>query len=73
MKSEAWNAGKNLIETIVAELEKQKLIVNKKTCHGLGSYYKSSVATQSIEFIIIEPSFSQSNNTSNDILTPKNY
>ena len=26
MKYEAWNAGKNLIEAIVAEREKQKLI-----------------------------------------------
>ena len=33
MKSEVSNVEKNLIETVIAELAKQKLIVNKKTCH----------------------------------------
>ena len=37
MKSEASNADKNLIETIIAELTKQNVIINKKTCHGLNS------------------------------------
>ena len=48
MKSEALNADKNLIETIIAELTKQDVIIDKKTYHGLGSFYKSSTAKQSI-------------------------
>ena len=48
MKSEALNADKNLIETIIAELTKQNVIIDKKTYHGLGSFYKSSTAKQSI-------------------------
>ena len=39
MKSEASNADKNLIETIIVELTKQNVIITKKTCHGLGSFY----------------------------------
>ena len=31
MKSEASNADKNLIEMIIAELTKEKVIINKKT------------------------------------------
>ena len=69
MKSEASNADKNLIETIVAELTKQNVIINKKTCHGLDSFYKSSTATQSIGFTIIKPSPSKISNISNDKLT----
>lgn len=48
MKSEALNADKNLTETIIAELTKQNVIIDKKTCHGLGSFYKGSTAKQSI-------------------------
>lgn len=44
----ALNADKNLTETIIAELTKQNVIIDKKTCHGLGSFYKSSTAKQSI-------------------------
>lgn len=47
MKSEALNADKKLTETIIAELTKQNVIIDKKTCHGLGSFYKSSTAKQS--------------------------
>ena len=70
MKFEALNAGKNLIETIVAELEKQKVIVDNKTCHRLDSYCKSSIIKQLTEFIIIEPSSSKSNNISSDTFSP---
>ena len=44
MKSEVTNADKNLIETIIAELTKQNVIIDKKTCHGLDSFYKSLTA-----------------------------
>ena len=71
MKSEASNADKNLIETIIAELTKQSVIINKKTCHGLESFYKSSTGNQSIEFTVIKPSLSKSNKIPNDILTPQ--
>ena len=71
MKSEASNADKNLIESIIAELTKQNIIVNKKTCHGLDSFYKSSTAKQSIDFTVIKPSPSKSNKVSNDKLTPQ--
>ena len=71
MKSEASNADKNLIETIIAELTKQNVIINRKTCHGLDSFHKSSTAKQSIDFTIIKPSPSKSNNISNDKLTPQ--
>ena len=54
MKSEASNADKNLIETIIAELTKQNVIINKKTCHGLDSFYKSSTANQSVDFTVIK-------------------
>ena len=38
MKSEALNADKkNLIKTIIAELTKRNVIINKKTCHGTDS------------------------------------
>ena len=47
MKSEASNADKNVIETFIAELRKQKVIINKRTCHGLVSFYNSSKAKQS--------------------------
>ena len=70
MKSEASNAGKNLIETIITELTKQNVIINKKTCHGLDSFYKSSTAKQSIDFNIIKPE-PKSNNISNGKLTPQ--
>ena len=68
IKSEASNADKNLIETIIAELTKQNVIINKKTCHGLDSFYKSSTANQSIDF---KPSPSKSNKIPNDKLTPQ--
>ena len=71
MKSEASNADKNLIETIIAELTKQNVIINKKTCHGLDSFYKSSTANQSIDFTVIKPSPSKSNKIPNDKLTPQ--
>ena len=70
MKSEASNADKNLIETIITELTKQNIIINTKICHGLDSFYKSSTAKQSIDFSIIKPS-SKINNISNDKLTPQ--
>ena len=69
MKSEASNTDKHLIETIIAELTKQKVIINKNTCHGLNSFYKSSTANQSIDFTIIKPSPSKSNKIPNDKLT----
>ena len=69
--SEASNADKDLIETITTELTKQKVIVDKKTYHGLDSYYKNSTAKQLIDFIIIGPSRSKRKNTSNDKLTPQ--
>ena len=71
MKSEASNADKNLIETIIAELTKQSVIINKKVCHELECFYKSSTTKQSIDFIIIKPSLSKSSNMSNDKLTPQ--
>ena len=71
MKSEASNSDKNLIEAILAELTKQDVIINKKTCHCLDSFYKSSTAKQSIDFTVIKPSPSKSNNISNDKLTPQ--
>ena len=61
MKSEASNADKNLIKTIIAQLTKQNVIINKKTFHGLDSFYKSSTAKQSIDFTVIKPSPSKSN------------
>ena len=69
MKSEASNADKNLTETIIAELTKQIVIINKKTCDGLASFYKSSTAKQSIGFTVIKPSPSKSNDISNYKLT----
>ena len=69
MKSEASKADKNLTETIIAELTKQNVIINKKTYHGLDSFYKSSTAKHTIDFTIIKPSPSASNNISNDKLT----
>ena len=71
IKSKALNADKNLIETIITELTKQNVIINKKTCHGLDSFYKSSTAEQSIDITVIKPSPSTSNNISNDKLTPQ--
>lgn len=38
MKSEASNVDKNLVETIIAELTKQNVIVNKETCHKLDTF-----------------------------------
>ena len=73
MKSEASNADKNLIETIIAELTKQNVIINKKTCHGLDSFYKSSTANQSKDFTVIKPSPSKSNKIPNDKLTPQYF
>lgn len=70
MKSEAMKDGKNPAKTIIAELTKPKTIVDK-TCHGLDSYYKGSIAKQSIDFTIIEPSPSSSNNIPNDKLIPQ--
>ena len=70
MKPEASHADKNLIETIIAELTKQNVIINKKTCHGLDSFYKSSTAKQLIDFTVVKTSPSKSNNISNDELTP---
>ena len=70
MKSEASNADKNLIETITAELTKQNVIINKKICHELECFYKSSTTKQSIDFTIIKPP-SKSSNMSNDKLTPQ--
>ena len=71
MKSEASNSDKNLIETIIAELTKQNVITNKKTCHchGLDSFYKNSTAKKSIDFI--KPSPFKSSNIQNDKLTPQ--
>ena len=69
MKSEASKADKNLTETIIAELTKQNVIINKKTYHGLDSFYKSSTAKHTIDFTIIKPSPSTCNNISNDKLT----
>ena len=66
MKSEASNADKNLIETVIAELTKQNVIANKKTCQGLESFCKSSTIKQSTDLTIIKPSPSKSNNISND-------
>ena len=71
MKSETLNADKNLIETIIAELTKQNVIISKKTCHGLDSFYKSSTASQSIDFTVTKPSPSKSNKIPNDKLTPR--
>ena len=70
MKPDSLNADKNLIETIIVELTKQNVIVNKKPCHGLDSFYKSSTA-QLIDLTIIKPSPSKSNNISNDRLIPQ--
>ena len=39
MKSEASNADMNLTGTIIAKLTKENVIVDKKTCHGLDSFY----------------------------------
>ena len=66
MKSETSNADKDLIETIIAELTKQKVIGDKKACRGLDSYYKSSTTN-----IILGPSLSKSNNILNHKLTPQ--
>ena len=49
MKSETSNADKDFIETIIAELTKQKVIGDKKACRGLDSYYKSSTTKQLID------------------------
>ena len=56
MKSEASNVDKNLIETIIAELTKQKVIANQKTCHELDPFDKGPTAKQSIDFTIIKSS-----------------
>ena len=56
MKSEASNVDKNLIETIIAELTKQKVIAYQKTCHELDPFDKGPTAKQSIDFTIIKPS-----------------
>ena len=71
MKSEASNADKSLIETLQLNLQKKNVIINKETCHGLDSFYKSSTDKQSIEFTIIKPSTSKANNILNDTLTPQ--
>ena len=76
MKSEASNAGKNLIEMIIAELTKENVIVDKKTFHELNFFYKSSTAKQSTDFTITKPSPPKSNSTANwklthDKLTPQ--
>ena len=71
MKSETSNADKDFIETIIAELTKQKVIGDKKACRGLDSYYKSSTTKQLIDFIILGPSLSKSNNILNHKLTPQ--
>ena len=63
MKSEALNTDMNLIETIVAELIKQNVVINKKTCHGPDSIIKPDT--------IIRPSPSENSNISNDKLTPQ--
>ena len=63
MKSEALNTDMNLIETIIAELIKQNVVINKKTCHGLDSIIKPDT--------IIRPSPSESSNISNEKLTPQ--
>ena len=65
-KSEAANADKNLIETTIAELTKQNVIINKKTCHGLDFFYDSSTAKQSIDLTIIKSFPSKRDNISND-------
>ena len=61
------NADENLNEIIILNL--QNVIVNNKTYHGLNSFYKSSAAKQSIDFTIIKPFTSKSNNISNDELS----
>ena len=71
MKSEASNADMNLTGTIIAKLTKENVIVDKKTCHGLDSFYKSTTAKQSIDFTIIKLFSSKSNNISNNTLTPQ--
>ena len=71
MKSEASNADKNVIETFIAELRKQEVIINKRTCHGLDSFYNSSKAKQSVDITIIKPSPSKSSDISSDKLTPQ--
>ena len=71
MKSEASNAGKNLIEMIIAELTKENVIVDKKTFHGLNFFYKSSTAKQSTDFTITKPSPPKSNSTANWKLTTR--
>ena len=63
MKSEALNTDMNLIETIIAELIKQNVVTNEKTCHGLDSIIKPDT--------IIRPSPSENSNISNDKLTPQ--
>ena len=50
---------------------KQKAIVNKKTCHRLDSYYKSSTSKKSTDFTITGPSPSKNDRISNDKLTPQ--
>ena len=70
MKSEASNADKNVIETFIADLRKQKVIINKRTCHGLDSFYNSSKAKQSVDITIIKPP-SKSSDISSDKLTPQ--
>ena len=69
-ETEASSTDKNQIETIIAELTKQNIIVNK-TCHELDLFYKSSTVKQWIDFIITKPSPSKSNSISNDKLTPQ--
>ena len=69
MKSEASNAEKNLIETIMAELTRPNVIINKKTCHRLDFFCKSSTTKQSIGFTIIKTSPCKTNSISNDKLT----
>ena len=68
MKLGASNAGNDLIETIMVELTKLKVIVKS---HGLDSYYNSSKAKQLIDVTIIGPSTSKSNRIWNDKLAPQ--
>ena len=70
MKSKASNADQDLVKTNMGEFTKQKVIVIKEICHGIDFYYKSSTAKQSLDFTIIRPSSSKSNNISNDKLNP---
>lgn len=53
-ESEGSSADKNLTETMIAELMKLNVTVNKKKCLGLDPYYNSSIAKQWIDFTIID-------------------